>query len=33
MVNVSYELNDGSTYTATFTYPGKELKGISIPGK
>ena len=33
MVNVSYELNDGSTYTATLTYPGKELKGISIPGK
>lgn len=33
MVNVNYELNDGSTYTATLTYPGKELKGISIPGK
>lgn len=32
-LNVSYELNDGSTYTATLTYPGKELKGISIPGK
>ena len=31
--NVSYELNDGSAYTATFTYPDKELKGISLPGK
>ena len=30
MVDVSYELDDGKIYTATLTYPDKELKGITI---
>lgn len=33
MYNVNYELEDGSIYTATLTYPEKELKSISMPIK